>query len=205
MYDPQSVKPTCLPIVGEVVLSDEETSVRLKRVPPQVKDIYGEEYFVDYIHSVSGSTHRRRQTDEVKSKLLPDSKSSSGYNSLSSSLKSGDTLPKKSAKSQPGTSKESLVPPPAEERKRRSLSTLNSSASLSLKGTPNLGNTNRVLHALVEAVSADSPKVRYFVGTFQDKVVKCLSNILPTVVMDTYFTSGEMVKVVPKLIKEKLE
>nr|CAB3254276.1 17-beta-hydroxysteroid dehydrogenase type 6 [Phallusia mammillata] len=197
------VEPAFFP-EGNAVLSDSETSTRLQRVPKHIKDAYGDEYFTEYIHSVSG-TLKRTPSDDPSNPLLPGSQSStltSGYSSMKSdsSMKHRSPQEKKIAGGKSPTS--SLKDP-----KRQSLTSLPSSATSTLKsqGSPNLSNTNRVLHALMEAVTSPSPKVRYFVGSFQDRVVKSFSSLLPTVVMDTYLTSGEVSKVVPKLIKEKTE
>ena len=207
---------------GETVLADAETSVRLKRVPQQTRELYGEEYFSQYINSVSGSfVDRSDQQSKPTSPLVSesDSTTSSGYSSLSSNqstLKSESTNGLNQRKSKFGdkSSSSKMSDPKKEELKelesigkRRSFSTLSSSACATLKsnGQVDLSNMNRVLHALVEAVTSPSPKVRYFVGTFQDRMLKTLSPMMPTVFVDHYFTSGEMAKVVPKHIKEKLD
>ncbi|CAK8691253.1 retinol dehydrogenase 16-like [Clavelina lepadiformis] len=219
------VQPAYFPEV-ESVLSDSETSLRLKRVPQTVKDVYGDDYFAHYIHSVGGGADspKNRDEDPTLNPLLSESQCStltSGYSSLSSTSSSIKKVNQESLKSRSIRSDSSLQPSSKkvdlpskgdskqspEISKRRSSSSLPTSASSTLKskGPINLGNMNRVLHALMEAVTAPSPKVRYFVGSVQDKMLKSFSTLLPTVFMDTYFTSGEVSKVVPKLIKEKLE
>jgi len=206
---------------GETVLADAETSVRLKRVPEQTRELYGEEYFAKYINSVSGSfVDRADQQEKPNSPLLSESKSasSSGYSSLSSNQstldsKSANGLNHRKNKLQDKSSFKKSDPKQEDLKqsesigKRRSFSTLSSSACATLKpnGQIDLSNMNRVLHALVEAVTSPSPKVRYFVGTFQDRMLKTFSPMMPTVFVDHYFTSGEMAKVVPKHIKEKLD
>lgn len=187
------------------MLSDSETSSRLQRVPKHIKDAYGDEYFTEYIHSVSG-TLKRNPGDDPSSPLLPGSQSStltSGY----SSMKSDSSMKQRSPQEKLKSGKSPTSTTSSKDPKRRSLTSLPSSATSTLKsqGSPSLSNTNRVLHALMEAVTSPSPKVRYFVGSFQDRVVKSFSSFLPTVVMDTYLTSGEVSKVVPKVIKEKTE
>ena len=195
---------------GETVLSDSETSLRLKKVPQVTKDLYGDEYFAEYINSVSRfACDRKEQESDPTTPLISGSKTStpsSGYSTFSSqsSLKKDSSNSLKNRKNKIETSTDQKTD---EFSKKRSFSTLSSSASASLKssGQVNLTNTNRVLHALVEAVTCQSPKVRYFVGTFHDRMVKIFSPMMPTVVVDYYFTSGEISKVVPRQIKEKVD
>lgn len=75
--------------------------------------------------------------------------------------------------------------------------------TLKAQGSSNLLSMNRVLHSLVDAVTSSSPKVRYFVGSFRDHVVKTVSPVLPTNFIDSYYMSGDIAKVVPKKLKEK--
>ena len=84
-------------------------------------------------------------------------------------------------------------------------STLGRQENVSMKIPPKLGNTNRVLHALIDAVTSPSPKLRYFVGSLQNRIIKGVSPFAPTVFMDTLMTSGDVSRVVPRAIKEKLE
>jgi len=201
----QSSRKETAPVIlfteANVILSDAETSTRLQRVPKHVKDTYGEEYFSSYIHSLS-ATLNKGQLEDASTPLLSDSQAStltSGYSTLSD--KSESSLKKRAPE------KKVAAGLPQEPKKQRSFSSPPSSATSTLKGqgSPSLSNTNRVLHALMEAVTSSSPKVRYFVGSFQDRMVKSFSSVLPTVVMDTYLTSGDVAKVVPKVIKEKVE
>ncbi|XP_002121207.2 17-beta-hydroxysteroid dehydrogenase type 6 [Ciona intestinalis] len=199
------VEPAYFP-EGSLVLSEPQTSVRLKRVPDHVKEVYGEDYFVDFINSVSRNDPTTQEEGKSKSAetLLPKSSSStltSGYSSLSSTSASLKKKIPSTVIANPGDYDPETQ---KEEKKRRTLS-LGGGASSTLKSSPDFGNTNRVLHALAEAVTAHSPKVRYFVGSFQDRLVKSASAFFPTVVMDTYLTSGSLSKCVPRVIKEKQE
>lgn len=198
------VEPAYFP-VGQSILCESNINISMGTVPKNLRDVYGDDYFVDFINSVTDSANsqsaagaagdssvtspvRRPENTPQGSPASTTSSATSGYSSASSTMKSASVDMKSSSKTDSVT-----------EIKGRTFSTLKT------RGTPTLSNTNRVLHALVEAVTASSPKVRYFVGSFQDKMVKALAPMLPTVVMDTYLTSGQMSKVIPKLIKEKIE
>ena len=79
-------------------------------------------------------------------------------------------------------------------------------ATLTKSGGSKLSQTNRVLNALMDATTSQSPKIRYFVGTFNDRCsVMLCGSVLPTCLTDTYMTYGEISAVVPNRIKEKLD
>ncbi|XP_039250379.1 17-beta-hydroxysteroid dehydrogenase type 6-like [Styela clava] len=199
------VEPAYFP-VGQSILCESNINISLGTVPKNLRDVYGDDYFVDFINTVTDTANSqsaagtgepsstpvtspsRKQVSQHGSPVSTTSSATSGYSSASSTLKSSLDGEKANPKTDSVT-----------DVKGETFSTLKN------RGTPNLSNTNRVLHALVEAVSAPSPKVRYFVGSFQDRMIKSLAPILPTMVMDTYLTSGQMSKVIPKLIKEKIE
>ena len=183
------------------LLSNTETSVRLNRVPQEMKDLYGEEYFVDFIRSVSGSSKSDHEKISSKPSSSSSSTLSSGYSSLSlteaKSLKSRKKENRRSSKSSKSEKNDFL--------NRKHSHTLSSTMTPTLKaqGSSNLSSMNRVLHALVDAVTSPSPKIRYFVGSIQDHVVKTVSPVLPTIFIDSYYMSGEIAKVIPKKLKEK--
>ena len=170
-------------------------------MPQEVRDLYGKEYFSKYITCVSGTAcDRQSQDDSETTPLISESKSSAKKDPSNGLSQRKNQSHKTKSLGKSDLEEEDLA-------KRRSFSTLSSSASSTLKsnGQVNLTNMNRVLHALVEAATSPSPKVRYFVGSFHDRMVKALSPMLPTVFVDHYFTSGDVANVVPRKIKEKME
>ena len=192
------------------LLSDAETSVRLKRVSQDLKDVYGEDYFANYIRSMSGTaaviaeTTKNAFDSNSSSAGYSASAMSSGYSTLTSTdsstwTKNNDVVNRKIKLSESPATSRGTEPPKNSIAKNQKHSNL----TLRPQGTVNLSNMNRVLHALVNAVTSSSPKVRYFVGSFQDYAIKTVSPILPTVMVDRYFTSGEMSKVIPKKLKAK--
>lgn len=171
----------------------EQNVTNLDQVPEKLRAVYGEEYFANFIECVDkvskpSDAQKIGDMPSVSSRGSPSSRASSGYSSASSTL------------STPVSDKSSV---------KEKVVDIKTSETMKLTETTtaplNLSNTNRILHALVEAATSTSPKVRYFVGSFQDRMLKSLVSLLPTVVMDTYLTCGQISKVVPKLIKEKME
>ena len=189
------------------LLADPQTTIRLKRISQDLKEVYGEDYFSTYIHSLTGSLTEPVQekgcseSDSAKSGS-PPSTLSSGYSSMTSAESSsfGNEASnfvnlRNSSKAPPfdltkdQISKNSEIP---------TLSNVSRTQTLT-----KLSNINKGLHALMDSVTSPSPKVRYFVGSFQDYVIKSVSPILPTNFIDYYYTSGQVAKVVPLRLKPK--
>lgn len=213
------VQPSYFP-VGQSVLCESNISISLNTVPKHLRDVYGDEYFVDFINSVTDSANGESSASATsvtsQSHSMPElsnlSKRSvtsktestpelSNLSKRSVSPKTSSLKKKSPAKTASLNTQKNAIKAPSESSSPGGTPT----GTLKARSTPLLSNTNRVLHALVEAVTSGSPRVRYFVGSFQDHMVKSFAPMLPTVVMDTYLTSGQMSKVVPKLIKEKLD
>jgi len=177
------VEPLFLPDAEEA-LSSSATAQVLSRIPEDKRKVYGSDYFGSYIQS---SLKDIGASDEGAK--LPKSLelSDRGYHTWkkeeapSNLRKRASTLPQK-------TSYKS-----------------NEVVTLTRAGGCKLSRTNRVLHALMDAVTSSTPKVRYFVGSVYEQAVICCGRSFPTAFVDTYMTYGAISNVVPQRVKEKFD